>query len=410
MKILLATSKAIPSGGGIASYNQELVNLLGKDNEISLLTDSDEFNVNGYVATYRTYGHSNNDFEYCRKLVEHINSSSYDCIINSTSAFIPVLAPFLTSRIISVSHFVDGKFAINAGYNVEYQNAIIALSEYGKRFIINKFNIIDPDKIKVVYNFVNLKKTSNLIKINNDPLKIVYPGGTSISKSVDVVQQLVYRLLASDLDFEFYWLGGTKLPISKLSLLGLHEITDLFPKDSRLIITGLLPREKAMDLIESANIFLLPSRGEGCPMTLLEAMSGGCIPIVSDAKHGSREILEMSRAGYIVKQGESKELYSIISEIITNHTDYIHLYSKSYEFLVDNLSEEIWGKQMKDILMEVCKEGKRSINLCKNKFDKVSKDFQKLCKLEDVKLIVRNLLYRGKFDISYIKNRINQYK
>ena len=35
MKILLATSATVPSGGGIASYNQELLALLGDVNEFN---------------------------------------------------------------------------------------------------------------------------------------------------------------------------------------------------------------------------------------------------------------------------------------------------------------------------------------------------------------------------------------
>lgn len=125
MKILLATSKGIPAGGGIASYNQELVRLLGKDNDIYLLTDADENNVEGYKRTYRTFGNKNSDFEYCKVLVDNINSANYDCIINSNSSFIPVLAPFLKAHIISVSHFVNGRHAINAGYNAKYQSCVI---------------------------------------------------------------------------------------------------------------------------------------------------------------------------------------------------------------------------------------------------------------------------------------------
>mgnify|MGYP003522199446 CR=1 FL=1 len=56
MKILLATSAAIPSGGGIAAYNQELCNLLGKEHDLFLLTDSNECNVEGYKKTYSNYG------------------------------------------------------------------------------------------------------------------------------------------------------------------------------------------------------------------------------------------------------------------------------------------------------------------------------------------------------------------
>lgn len=410
MKILLATSKAVPSGGGIASYNQELVSALGKDNEIYLLTDADEYDVPGYRLTYRTSGQSNRDYGYCSRLIDKINNGGYDCIINSNSAFIPVISPFLTPRIVSVSHFVDGALAINAGYNAPYQNAIISLSEYGKKFIIDKFHIGDPDKIKVIYNFVRwCDAQPDGSKIDRTPLRIVYPGGTSIAKSVDVVQQLVYRLLRSDLDFEFVWMGGTRLPSAGKTLLGLHETTDLFAKDKRLRITGSVPREEAMDIMASANIFLLPSRGEGCPMTLLEAMRGGCISIVSDARHGSREIIEKSNAGVIVRQGSSRELYEAISDILLNHGRYREMYSLSKEYIEKELSQAGWVTQMYSVIEGLTADAKRHIPLTPASFDKSTRGYSRLIRIERVKTMARSAFYRIKFDISYIRDKLSRH-
>lgn len=410
MKILLATSKAIPSGGGIASYNQELVNLFGKDNDIYLLTDSDEHNVCGYNDTLSTFNHSNLDYGYCSQLIQRINSQKYDCIINSASAFIPVIAPFLNANIVSVSHFVNGPLAINAGFNAKYQSGIIALSNYGKSFILDKFKITHPEKIHVVYNFVQTSgKTVDPEKLKRQHIRIVYPGGTSIQKSVDVVQQLMYRLLNSNIDFEFIWLGGIRLPSSKMTVLGLHSTTDLFKKDSRLKIKGLIPRSEAENIIASANIFLLPSRGEGCPMTLLEAMRGGCISVISDACHGSREIIEQSGCGFIVRQDSSIQLFNTIKDIIDNHNSYSYIYDKSLQYLYDNLSQKEWSKQMSDILINAANTERLTIELNIENFKKSAKTFLRYNKWERYKIMLRSAFYRIKFDISFIKNKLGWY-
>lgn len=409
MKILLATSKAIPSGGGIASYNQELVRLLGNNNEIALLTDSDEHNVKGYVDTCSTFGYSINNVEYVKALIESINNACYDCIINSNSSFLPVMAPFLTVPIVSVSHFVNGRHAINAGYNADYSNAIIALSNYGRQYIERKFDIRDNDKVKVVYNFVAATDDVDVEKSSRRPIRIVYPGGTSIEKSVDVIQRLVYRLLASNLDFEFYWLGGTQLPSAKMTLLGLHKSEDLFKKDSRIHITGIIPRQEAEKILMSSNIFLLPSRGEGCPMTLLEAMRGGCIPIVSDAHHGSREIIEQSAAGIIVRQNSSKELFNEICQIIEHPEEYEDYYVKSREYLNTFLSQDVWAKQMLSIINNAMCISKNAIPFTPEAYIKSVDGFAKLNKLDRLWMMSRSAWYRLKFDMSYIFDKVGVY-
>ncbi len=407
MKILLATSKATPDGGGIASYNQELVNLLSKDNCIDLLTDSDEADIPEYNTCSSTFGKSIRDEIFCRSLVEKINIGDYDVIINSSSKFLPIIVPFLTTPIISVSHFVNGRRAIYAGYNAPYLSSIIALSNYGKEYLRKKFHINESSKIKVIYNFVkNDSNYQNKQKITHKPLSIVYPGGTSIQKSVDVVQHLVYKLIKSKLDFRFFWLGGVRLPSAKMSIFGLKTSKSLFPSDSRLIITDTLSREEAMEIIGNANIFLLPSRGEGCPMTLLEAMRAGCIPVVSDAHHGSREILELSGTGIITKQGSASSLFDAIYEIINNHELHISDYSKTTSYLNTELSEEKWAEKMNNVIAKSLKESKVVIPFTTKAFRKSYRRYSLLIYQERVKTILTSARYRIKFDWQYLKNKL----
>lgn len=406
MRILLATSQAIPSGGGIASYNQELVNLFSKEHRINLLTDADEQEVEGYSECISNFGHVNRDASYCNALVESINTAGYDCIINSNSAFIPVIAPFLSAPIVSVSHFVNGRLAINAGYNSQYLNGIVALSHYGKDFLCKRFQIVDSDKIKVVYNFVKSdSRYFNRGKVCSRPLTIVYPGGTAIAKSVDVVVHTVYKLLKSDLDFRFYWLGGTELPCSRHLFGKVKSLNDLFQSDHRLIITGLLPRTEAMKMIANANIFLLPSRGEGCPMTLLEAMRGGCIPVVSDAHHGSREILEKAGVGIIVKQDSAKDLFDSVSDILKSHDKYESDYKDTIDYLHKYLSEEKWGNEMTEIINSAVLCSRLTIPFDYTAFIESSKGYTNLLRRERIKTKLSSLLYRMKIECLYFRNK-----
>lgn len=408
MKILLATFRVKHSGAGIPSYNQELIRLLGKTDEISVLGETDEGDVPGCVGSFTTFGHSIDDFAYCSRLVECINRAEYDCVIGSGSTFLPVIAPFLKAPVVSVSHFVNGKFAKIAGYNSDYQNVHIALSNYGKDFLVKKFKIDNPDKVKVIYNFVNKSDYKPEDKVaRKGAFKIVYPGGTGIEKSVDVIQKLVYRLLATDLDFEFYWLGITApLPGDKYTLIGLKKTTDLFPDDKRLKIMGLVAREEAEKILMNSNVFLLPSRGEGCPMTLLEALRGGCIAVVSDARHGSRELIEASGTGFVIRQGDDKKLAGLIEEIIQNHSNYSGQYEKSKSFLESNLSEEVWAKSMADAIKLAMDSEKKYIPFTKSDFRKSVKGIKRILRYEKIRDKMRNGWYRIVIDSTFLRYKM----
>lgn len=409
MKILLATSRVARKGTGVPTYNYELQQCLCDNCELYLLVDAYEHDVDGYVKTYSTFGHNVNDYDYCHRLVNRINEAGYDCIINSASSFIPAIAPFIKSAIVSVSHFVDGKLAIKAGYNAQYQSGIVALSEYGRDFLIQKFRIKDTAMVRSIYNAVAAPISLNEAKIHQSPLKIVYPGGTSVQKSVDVVQRLVYRLLRSNLDFEFYWLGATTLPSAKLSCLGLKDTRQLFRSDKRLKIMGFVPREEAMKIFAEANVFLLPSRGEGCPMTLLEAMREGCISIVSDAHHGSREIIEQSQSGFITRQGNSKDIFEAIVEIIAHRSEYDGYYTRGQEYVTRELSHSKWTKEMLALIDESIRRPKSTIPMTPAAFRTSWRGLRNLLRIERAKEMARSLRYRLRLDFAYFKSKLGLY-
>lgn len=81
-------------------------------------------------------------------------------------------------------------------------------------------------------------------------------------------------------------------------------------------------------------------------MTLLEAMQDGCIPVVSDAKHGSREILEDGDFGVIVRNEDEKSLFHALCAILENADDYAINYQKTFDYTRRVLSEEKWRISM----------------------------------------------------------------
>jgi glycosyltransferase involved in cell wall biosynthesis len=63
----------------------------------------------------------------------------------------------------------------------------------------------------------------------------------------------------------------------------LEHLSKLRLLDERLIFHGALPRDRVVALLSISDIFVMPSVEEGWPIAWLEAMSMGCVPIVSDA-------------------------------------------------------------------------------------------------------------------------------
>lgn len=406
MNILIATSSFILSGGGIASYARDFCTALKEIHNITVVTADNYANSswNGIeVINFPVLSKNKKDAKNLLKLIEDLTP---DLIVNSNAPLISLVVPYINDKIkaISISHFVNGMFADIAGFNTKYIDAVISLSNHGSQYITKTFGRKFIHKTHTVYNFIppDLNGPIKKEKHSNDIIKIVYPGGGAPAKSPDVVYEVLRLLLKSQLDFRFYWIGNTTLPAA--SFFKIKNIEELLPNDNRIIFTGMIPREEAISNIRSANIFLLPSRGEGCPISLMEAMSAGVVPIVSDSPHASVEIIKHGINGYVFSTKSPKEIAKCIIEIILDHDKFIYIYHNSFETARSLLSSDEWKIKMDKVFQKEC-EHKRRKNFSILSF------FFKRYMLEGkyyknrIKTLIRNLKIRSFFtSVSLIRN------
>jgi glycosyltransferase involved in cell wall biosynthesis len=74
--------------------------------------------------------------------------------------------------------------------------------------------------------------------------------------------------------------------------------------------------DNPMPYYKAADIFALPSRHEGTPNALLEAMSVGLPAVVSDASSGPRDLVEGPNTGFVVKTGDINSLTQALQQLI----------------------------------------------------------------------------------------------
>lgn len=403
MKILFTSSSFC--GGGITSYAHELIEYYSMDNDFYVMLGNDEkFPIRSRNVKVLYYDMSDIALHNLKTILKVINEDvKPDLIINSFAKAISLLAPYFNDniRLITVSHSLKYIEAELAGMNSMYVDNIIALSYFGKDYIRERFSIKDTDKIPVVYNFVGehpqTEKYRNK-KITNKTINIVYPGGCAGSKSPELVIRVLRELQKTDLDFKFYWMGGNYIHLSRhFPFLGVNDIRDFVQNDERIIFTGKIPREEANEIISNANIFFSPSRREGCPMSLIEAMRVGSICIVSDFPIANKEIIEDGVNGYIIPHKNIQGFVERIKDVINYHSEYSHIYDNSYKTFYEVLRFENWKRQMDGIINNPnishivrCKR----ISVVKLKFDILKfKIRSHICKLdvtinEDIRVIL----------------------
>lgn len=351
MKIIFCTSSFATGRGGVPSYARDFVDVFKKDHEIVVVTGGKEITDSPCKLYY--IESQDLSFKNANKLFDIIKSEKPNIIINSSCFILSVLSPFIDNniKIISISHFVDGYYAKVAGTNSKYIDKIVALSSFGKLHIERKYSVKEKDKVVTIFNFMPpLQNIPDCNKEQNDVINIVYPGGSNYKKSADIFLKAILHLLKKDLKFRLYWIGNKAMPGNKFGLSKIKSLSDILPKDERIVHIGSVSREEAKKIMENANVFVLPSRGEGFPISLIEAMRGRCIPVISDAKHGALDIIENGVNGYVTKQGNYLDLAGCIENIITNHKSLSRIYDAAYQTYLQHLTTDIWIKEMGVIL------------------------------------------------------------
>src|SRR5699024_2837781 len=69
--------------------------------------------------------------------------------------------------------------------------------------------------------------------------------------------------------------------------------------------------------LKSASFCMLTSASEGLPLSLMESMGAGCIPIVYDITYGPRDLIEPGENGFITPRGDIDALANKIEYFLS---------------------------------------------------------------------------------------------
>jgi phosphatidyl-myo-inositol dimannoside synthase len=84
---------------------------------------------------------------------------------------------------------------------------------------------------------------------------------------------------------------------------------------NRVVFTGFVAEEEKADLYALADVFVMPSRGEGFGFVLLEAMACG-VPVIGSKYDGGREALRNGALGTLVDPANPAEIRTAINDLL----------------------------------------------------------------------------------------------
>lgn len=261
-----------------------------------------------------------------QKLTKYLEKSAPCIVVPGYTNGYSGIAPLLSQNvgIAGVVHSDDPDHYDHVERLGKYWNAIIVVSDYLKEEVV-KINPNYKEKIFTIPCPVYVPEKYDR-KIINDTIKIVYVGRVvQYQKRIYDTVKIIEELNNKNIKYEFTIIGdGEQFDDVK------HKLKQ-FIKKGIVKLTGRIDNEDTIKHLIENHVFLLNSDFEGMPVSLMEAMSHGCVPVVSRIKSGIKQLVKDDYNGYFAEIGNIKQFAEIIVRIYQYPEKYEELSKNAYD-------------------------------------------------------------------------------
>jgi len=328
--MLVLLGDAFGGHGGIAKFNRDFLTACAaypEHSEIVVFPRIVSSPTGEIPARLRwVSGCANNKIKYVASVMSHLLwDRNYGTVVCGLINLLPLawLVSRLTqSPLVLIIHGVDAwqptgrRFVDRLVSKVDF---VVAVSDVTRqRFLtwshLNKTTaFVLPNSIDMK-RFHPMEKNQSLLRKHGLERKRVLMtlGRVAASekyKGFDEVLEVLPELVEEFKDLAYLIVGGGD------DLERLRKKAELLGIEDRVIFTGLVPEEDKVGYYSLADAFLMPGRGEGFGIVLLEAMACG-LPTLASILDGSREALRDGELGVLVDPRDSEDLKRGIREIL----------------------------------------------------------------------------------------------
>jgi glycosyltransferase involved in cell wall biosynthesis len=236
-----------------------------------------------------------------KALSDHLEGSAPGIYIPNYDWRNSCISPTLSRKvgIVGIVHSDDPIHYEHVARLGRYWNAVVAVSQTIADRVIQLDPTLAPRLVTIPYGVKVPEALPECIPTAGGALRIVYAGR--------LVQEQK-RVL--DLPLIFNALMERGVP-AELTIVGsgadeaaLKDACGRWAGAGRVRFLGTLPNQQVLQVFEQSDVLLLTSEFEGLPVSLLEAMAHGCVPVVTDIPSGIPELVRSGETGYRVRVGD----------------------------------------------------------------------------------------------------------
>lgn len=298
---------AIEQGAELNKHGYDITYLLG-NNENKQLTIPKNFKC---ISIFKSEDFS----KQIENNMKYLEMNKYGTVI-SNFASINMLLNCYYKRInqdishIMVIHSDDYNYYQMVIYMEQYIDCCIVVSERIRDKLIDMG--FDERKIKLTSWNINVDNSYKKIKLDNI-IKIGYAGRvTTLAKRMDYLPKIIEKLNKSEIDYVFQ-IAGIGDYYEKLK-----EYVEQNNLKEKIILLGMLDKNKMRDFWRGQDIYLSCSDWEGHSISQCEGIACGAVPVVTDVS-GASDDIQNGVTGYIVPVGDWEAIVDKICYLSKHH-------------------------------------------------------------------------------------------
>jgi glycosyltransferase involved in cell wall biosynthesis len=225
---------------------------------------------------------------------------------------------------------------------LESSDAVICLSEMWKKYYSSTFKL---KRLVIINNVIETPDASRLTNDKNGSLNLLFLGHVTEKKGVfDLLE-----VLASGRNEFKHKVKVTIGGIGEVERLEKTISDNHFNGD--VSFAGWVNGNRKAELLNSCDVYVLPSYFEALPMSILEAMSYGK-PVISTYVGGIPEIVKPGFNGWLFQPGDRQALNNIIMEAMDNKA-LLRQYGNNSLSISKNYTPESVFQSLNDLYREI---------------------------------------------------------
>jgi glycosyltransferase involved in cell wall biosynthesis len=181
---------------------------------------------------------------------------------------------------------------------------------------------------------------------------IVYLGRLHESKGLSDIVESSRMLIAQGFKFRFDCYGSGPDEESFV-----RSMTDVL--GDKFSFGGVVAGAEKVAALHRSDVFLMPSKFEGLPLSLLEAMASGCVPVVSD-RGAIPSVIDDGRNGFLVEPGNLTQIVGKLKFLLSEgEPGWNDLREHARRTVQDGFDLAQYSKKLQTIYSEICESSRR---------------------------------------------------